>query len=72
MLTMKGQETKIKNRVINGEAPSPTMLPGLFEEIRAESQIIHGDCLTALETYPQETFDLIVTSPPYADQRKNT
>jgi len=36
------------------------------------TQIIHGDCLTALSKIEDNTFDLIVTSPPYADQRKNT
>jgi DNA modification methylase len=38
----------------------------------AKSQVIHGDCLTALEQCSSEKFDLIVTSPPYADRRKNT
>jgi DNA modification methylase len=36
------------------------------------TQIMHGDCLTALPKFRDNTFDLIVTSPPYADQRKNT
>jgi DNA modification methylase len=36
------------------------------------TQIILGDCLTALSKFEDNTFDLIVTSPPYADQRKNT
>jgi site-specific DNA-methyltransferase (adenine-specific) len=39
-------------------------------EIR--SDIIHGDCLDVLKDFPDNTFDLIVTSPPYADSRKNT
>lgn len=29
-----------------------------------------GDCLTALRTIPDETFDLVVTSPPYDGQPK--
>jgi DNA modification methylase len=37
-----------------------------------KSEIKHGDCLDALQEYPENTFDLIVTSPPYADKRKNT
>ena len=41
-----------------------------MREIKAE--IIHGDCVDALKEYPDNTFDLIVTSPPYADKRKNT
>jgi predicted methyltransferase len=71
-LTMNCQETKTKSKAINGECLSLSPLPGLFEETKTESQIIHGDCLSALKTYPQAKFDLIVTSPPYADQRKNT
>lgn len=35
-------------------------------------QILQGDCLTILPTLPTNSVDLIVTSPPYADQRKNT
>lgn len=39
-------------------------------EITAE--IIHGDCLVKLDDIEQGSVDLIITSPPYADQRKNT
>jgi DNA modification methylase len=35
-------------------------------------QIIHGDCLTILRTFPDQCVDLIVTSPPYADNRRKT
>ncbi len=31
-----------------------------------------GDCLQVLRTMPDESVDLIVTSPPYADARKHT
>jgi DNA modification methylase len=34
--------------------------------------IKRGDCLEVLRRYGANTFDLIVTSPPYADQRKKT
>jgi DNA modification methylase len=37
-----------------------------------QTDIIRGDCLEVLRNFPDSTFDLIVTSPPYADQRKNT
>ena len=37
-----------------------------------ESIIKKGDCAQVLRDYPDNFFDLIVTSPPYADQRKNT
>jgi DNA modification methylase len=36
------------------------------------AEIKHGDCLDVLGEYPDNTFDLIITSPPYADKRKNT
>ena len=36
------------------------------------AEIKHGDCAEVLREYPDDTFDLIVTSPPYADKRKNT
>lgn len=34
--------------------------------------IIQGDCLTVLREVADNTFDLIVTSPPYSDSRKKT
>jgi len=39
----------------------------------AQSAVHLGDCLEVLSReYPSECVDLIVTSPPYADQRKTT
>jgi site-specific DNA-methyltransferase (adenine-specific) len=35
-------------------------------------QIICGDCEDVLKQLPENCIDLIVTSPPYADQRKST
>lgn len=35
-------------------------------------QVIWGDCQEVLAKFPDQCVDLIVTSPPYADQRKNT
>lgn len=35
-------------------------------------RIICGDCLDVLSTLPDNSVDLIVTSPPYADNRKHT
>jgi len=48
-----------------------------YEETTSRStleidKIIHGDCLTVLKALPDACFDLIFTSPPYADNRKNT
>ena len=34
--------------------------------------IIHGDCQEVLKDLPDDSVDLIFTSPPYADQRKST
>ena len=36
------------------------------------NQIILGDCEDVLKAFPENSVDLIVTSPPYADSRKNT
>ena len=36
------------------------------------SDVHLGDCLDILRRYPDASFDLIVTSPPYADQRSST
>jgi DNA modification methylase len=38
----------------------------------ARSQILYGDCLDVLRDLEDECFDLIVTSPPYADRRAHT
>lgn len=35
-------------------------------------RIIHGDCLSIIKTFPDECVDLIVTSPPYADNRRKS
>jgi site-specific DNA-methyltransferase (adenine-specific) len=40
------------------------------KEIRTEFHL--GDCLEVLTQFPDNTFDLIITSPPYADSRTNT
>ena len=36
------------------------------------NRIIHGDCEQVLKGFPDDSVDLIFTSPPYADQRKRT
>jgi site-specific DNA-methyltransferase (adenine-specific) len=36
------------------------------------NKILHGDCLEILQDIPDNSVDLIFTSPPYADQRNNT
>lgn len=37
-----------------------------------KTEIIQGDCLDALKLFDDNTFDLIITSPPYADRRVHT
>ncbi len=37
-----------------------------------QARIFENDCLNVLRWLPAECIDLIVTSPPYADQRKDT
>ncbi len=39
-------------------------------EIKAH--IIQGDCTTELKNIEENSIDLVFTSPPYADARKNT
>jgi site-specific DNA-methyltransferase (adenine-specific) len=40
--------------------------------IELKTDIILGDCADVLRTLPDNSIDLIFTSPPYADQRKKT
>ena len=35
-------------------------------------KVIHGDCFEVLKKMPDNSVDLVVTSPPYADNRKET
>ncbi len=35
-------------------------------------EVIQGDCLRVLKELPSDTYDLIVTSPPYANSRKKS
>lgn len=39
---------------------------------RVKADVILGDCLEVLEELPDNSIDLIITSPPYADQREGT
>ena len=43
-----------------------------FNEQKWLNEIVEGDCRETLEKYPDQSVDLVVTSPPYADQRKET
>lgn len=39
---------------------------------KVKANVILGDCLDVLKNIPENSIDLIMTSPPYADQRKST
>lgn len=39
---------------------------------KVKADVILGDCLDVLKNLPDNFIDLVVTSPPYADQRKST
>mgnify|MGYP005813366881 CR=1 FL=1 len=43
-----------------------------FPEIDLKNKIVAGDCAEVLQLIPENSVDLIVTSPPYADQRTST
>ena len=40
--------------------------------MKGDITLLHGDCREKLQQLPDNSVDLIFTSPPYADQRKNT
>lgn len=42
------------------------------EQELIKNKIHYGDCINILPDIPNESIDLIMTSPPYADQRKQT
>lgn len=61
----------LKNNDLGLQSPVvPKHLEGL--SVNKLNSIIHGDCLQVLKDIEQNSIDLIVTSPPYADSRKNT
>lgn len=42
------------------------------QEQKIKTNVILGDCLEVLKKMSDNSIDLIITSPPYADQRKDT
>ena len=42
------------------------------QKTKIKSDVILGDCLDVLKKLDDNSVDLVVTSPPYADQRKDT
>lgn len=51
------------------ETKGQQILPGFTSEL---GRIMHGDCLSIVSTLREECIDLIITSPPYADNRKKS
>jgi len=54
------------------EQPALFSTENFFVPSTYTDSIIVGDCLTVLEKLPDDCVDLIITSPPYADQRSST
>ncbi len=54
---------------------SKAVLPALFADSPnpkgSKISLLHGDCLERLKDLPTGTIDLVMTSPPYANQRVN-
>ncbi|WP_105625652.1 DNA-methyltransferase, partial [Cronobacter sakazakii] len=48
------------------------LMKQVIKDKKQTIELINDDCLIALKELPSDSIDLIVTSPPYADQRKNT
>src|SRR5215210_395271 len=44
----------------------------LQEHSKLQAKILPGDCLTVLKEFQDSSINLVVTSPPYADQRAST
>ena len=44
----------------------------IFKKTMRQDIIINGDCLQVLEKIPDKSVNLIITSPPYGDNRKKT
>lgn len=59
------QEIIIKNRIATPKANSQ-------EEISYKNRLYYGDCEHCIILIPDNSVDLIITSPPYADQRKDS
>jgi len=53
-----------------GRNINQNLMRGNLEPV--ETKIHNGDCLEILKNYPDHFFNLIVTSPPYADSRSKT
>ncbi len=57
---------------IDSEAHEAEDMPRRISVDSLENQYLVGDCAKVLKPVPDNSVDLIVTSPPYADSRKGT
>ncbi len=54
-------------------APTDSLMAEGADSATLWTDKVHvGDCLDVMKTFPDNSIDLIVTSPPYADARKHT
>ena len=69
---MKNDRDTISSGSQNPDTLLMKSLVGHITSHQVTTQIINADCTIALKAMPGESVDLIMTSPPYADQRKHT
>jgi len=61
------------NKIVNHKFVSIKSVPGRNIEVaKPYVRLINKDCWKVLKKIPENSIDLVITSPPYADQRKNT
>ncbi len=48
------------------------LILSIFVIMEIRTELYLGDCTERLKLIPDNSVDLVITSPPYADQRKNT
>ncbi len=60
------------NRTTNVNVQTIEKINLFSQKNKIKSDVILGDCLEVLQKIDDESADLIITSPPYADQRKDT
>src|SRR5688572_4031247 len=62
----------VRNLKPNAKTQSGTPVHNLNPMNEVQTKLCCGDCLNVVQRYPDNAFDLIITSSPYADQRRNT
>jgi site-specific DNA-methyltransferase (adenine-specific) len=67
----KRRVSLVRRKVADQEGVYQVAISSTHASLPLDS-IICGDCLQVLRTFPSDFVDLIVTSPPYSDKRKNS